>query len=103
MPQKFQTFRSSAAPSIQDNRDRLEAQKFYRSPRWVRLRAMKLRRSPICECPDRCGQLANECHHILDRKTFPEKVFDIENLEALTKRCHSRITKARQLAELQDL
>lgn len=47
----------------------------------------------LCECG--CGQLAQDAHHIIDRRKRPDFAFG--NLEALTHSCHSRITRARQL------
>lgn len=101
MPYRIKTFRSIATPSIEDDPDRKEAKAFYSSPRWGRLRAMKLRMSPQCQCG--CGDLANEVHHIVDRRECPERAFDMENLEALTKQCHARITRQRQLEALNNL
>ncbi|MDB5347081.1 MAG: endonuclease [Schlesneria sp.] len=98
MPDKIPTYRPANRPSIEDNPQRAEDRAFYSSARWRRVRAAKLRITPLCECSQRCGRAAQECHHKIDRKQAPHLAYDISDLEALTKRCHSRVTRQRQLA-----
>lgn len=57
-------------------------------------------RSPICECEDQCGQLAEEVHHRIDRAERPDLEHCLENLVSMTKKCHSKITRERQLKKL---
>lgn len=77
----------------QYDRDRQEDKAFYTSKRWRRVRLQKLRRNPLCECG--CNQLAEEVHHKQDRKDRPDLAYELDNLEALTKACHSRETLKR--------
>ena len=58
--------------------------------RWQRLRAMKLRRDPICEC----GQAATEVDHKTPLSARGTNAWD--NLQSLCKPCHSRKTAIEQ-------
>ncbi|MBI1348024.1 hypothetical protein GC163_17260 [bacterium] len=91
VPRSIATHHPASRPSIDDSPHRQEDKAFYSAPRWRRLRAMKLRMSPLCECG--CGQAAKDVHHIIDRKEAPELAYEISNLQSLTKRCHSRTTR----------
>lgn len=97
MPHKIKTLKTKSTPSIEDNPDRQADIEFYKSRRWRSLRKIKLRQDPVCECPEQCGKLAEQVHHILDRKARPDLAYDLDNLQSLTCRCHSRITRQRQL------
>ena len=69
------------------DRDRPSStQRGYGSAHWRKLRLMILRRQPLCACG--CGQASTEVHHV-DGDSSNN---DWDNLEALTKECHSRIT-----------
>lgn len=56
---------------------------------WQRLRAYKLRRSPMCE---QCGQPGQEVDHIMPLRAGGTNAY--ENLQTLCKSCHSRKTVA---------
>lgn len=64
---------------------------WYSSTQWRALRLMMLRRQPLCPC----GAAASEVHHIVDRKERPDLAFNMDNLQALCKPCHSRETMDR--------
>lgn len=64
---------------------------FYKSDEWEFLRAKKLQESPFCECPDpTCNEIATEVDHIIPRSKGGPDI--IENLQSLTKSCHSKKT-----------
>ena len=61
---------------------------FYSSSAWRRTRLYKLGLNPICEqCKDRPG---TDVHHIIPLKRDPMKAHELENLQALCKKCHSK-------------
>lgn len=72
---------------------------FYHTARWKRLRKMKLRSNPICEM-DQCLSLAEEVDHKLPISEGGATL-DLNNLQSLCHRCHTRKTareiRARQL------
>ena len=70
-----------------DNRPSPSARGYDR--RWQRFRLWYLRRNPICL---ECGGIASEVHHVTPLAKAPEGKFDLNNLAALCKRCHSRHT-----------
>lgn len=94
MPRSISNHRPASLPSIDDSPHRQEDKAFYSSARWRRLRAMKLRLNALCECG--CGLVAQDVHHIVDRKEAPDLAYDVGNLASMAKACHSRITKSRQ-------
>ena len=98
---RIPTFRDPRRPTIEDTDKRKEAKAFYSSPRWRKLRAMKIRRSPLCECKadGSCKMLATEVHHVIDRVERPDLAFVMDNLQAMAKPCHSRVTRERILAK----
>lgn len=61
--------------------------------RWQKLRAAYLVQHPICECG--CGWPAQVVHHKAPHNGDPILIFAWDNLQALTKQCHDRITAAR--------
>ncbi|RCS48509.1 HNH endonuclease signature motif containing protein [Bremerella cremea] len=79
----------------EQSQQRKEDRAFYSSARWQRCRKRYIQQQPLCECG--CGEMATEVHHKIDRKERPDLAFDFDNLEAMTKPCHSRITRERQL------
>lgn len=71
----------------------------YNHPSWKRVRNAALDRSPFCERCREQGKLVGgeEVHHIVDLKEIylnkeidNRLVFDIDNLEVLCKKCHSK-------------
>jgi len=75
-----------AATYKAQDRDRPSASKRGYDRHWQRLRRMYLNSFPLCECG--CGYAAEEVHH-LDGDSSNNSW---ENLQALTKVCHSRVT-----------
>lgn len=65
---------------------------FYDRKRWKILRRRKLFITPLCE---QCGEIATDVHHKQGRDRAP---WDIHELESLCHSCHSRETRAEQLA-----
>lgn len=64
---------------------------FYGGRPWRRTRKLKLNLEPDCE---RCGQPANEVHHIKPRRECTHyEMYEIDNLESLCKPCHDAATK----------
>lgn len=56
--------------------------------RWQKLRRMKLRMNPLCECG--CLRQADTVHHIVPVEDQPELLLDFDNLMSLTNECHER-------------
>lgn len=65
----------------------------YNTKRWQILRRSVLFNHPLCEC----GEIATDVHHIRDIQHGGDPYLPA-NLQALCRRCHSRITKARMAA-----
>ena len=72
----------------------MDARRFYSSQPWRRLRALVLEESPLCEGCLAGGitKLAQEVHHIQDRRERPDLALARKNLQPLCKACHSRHT-----------
>lgn len=79
--------------------ERVRDDAFYADRRWRKVRAMKLRRDPLCSDPfgfhDQDGVLvpAKDVHHVKDRRTYPDLRFRLDNLESLCHACHSMVTR----------
>ena len=60
--------------------------------RWVKLRAMKLKRDPLCEwCREQKGYIkATLVHHIDEIEFYPGKRLDMENLWSSCHSCHEK-------------
>lgn len=94
MPRKIPTHQPIPTQRRYEQRPERQADaRFYASMRWREVRAAKLRANPLCECG--CEWPAQEVHHKLDRKLRPDLAFALDNLQSLTKACHSRITRER--------
>lgn len=64
---------------------------FYGRKAWLVTRANKLGINPICEACSRYP--AHDVHHIVRLEDCkPGQEYDLENLEALCKRCHAKHT-----------
>ena len=69
-----------------------EFRKRYQCARWKALRKVVMRRDEgACVM---CGQMATEIDHILRADLHPELFYELDNLQALCKPCHSRKTQA---------
>lgn len=65
--------------------------KFLHTKRWKEIRRVKLLRNPMCEI---ClVEAAKDVHHLIARRENEMLESDINNLQALCKKCHSKITK----------
>ena|SRR6516164_900534 len=97
MPYRVQTHHSigrTISRHLDYDRDRRnkEAQRFYRSTVWIKLRTVKLEYEPLCE---RCRSLgiyvpATTVHHRQSLTNHPDLALELENLESLCASCHSR-------------
>lgn len=58
--------------------------------RWRKLRAAYLVQHPLCECG--CNRPAEVVHHKRAHRDDEALMYDWDNLQALTKRCHDAIT-----------
>ena len=63
---------------------------------WRKLRAYKLKISPLCACPDCQNGLirvksANTVHHIKPVHTHPHLRLRLDNLLSMTRECHEKI------------
>lgn len=85
--------RTQPAPSINERKERMAV---YNTARWRRVRAIHLRRCPLCASCLRRGVVkqATDVHHL---KSFMDVVsgarrdalaYDLDNLESLCKQCH---------------
>ena len=72
--------------------------RFYNTKRWRILRNWYLFHHSICECDQQCGQLAVDIHHRQDIADGGNP-YDPQNLQALSKECHSKVTRQRQLGD----
>jgi 5-methylcytosine-specific restriction protein A len=72
--------------------DRGEGRQWYAQRRWRALRRQVLRARPVCEGCDEAA--SEEVHHLVPRRERPELAFELSNLQALCKSCHSRATLA---------
>jgi 5-methylcytosine-specific restriction protein A len=61
--------------------------------RWQKLRAAYLACNPLCECG--CGHPATVVDHKTPHNGDPARLYDWDNLQAMTKPCHDRKTAAR--------
>jgi 5-methylcytosine-specific restriction enzyme A len=77
-------------------RPRKEADPFYSSSAWRKLRAVKLAADPLCQCEDceRLGRVlaADTVDHRLERSEHPHLELDYENLVSMNRSCHNRKT-----------
>jgi 5-methylcytosine-specific restriction protein A len=75
-----------------------EAQAFYESPEWRKLRKLKLQQTPYCEECYRNGHMtaAQMCDHILPIREYPSRRLDITNLQSLCNSCHRAKTNREQ-------
>lgn len=67
---------------------------FYKSARWLKLRARILRRDAyMCQLSKRYGKLreADTVHHIFPREYFPEFQYEAWNLIALSSEMHNTL------------
>lgn len=68
----------------------------YASPEWRRLRRRVLAASPVCRCASCLTspvvRVTSVVHHIEPHHGDPAKFFDVENLVAMAKTCHDRLT-----------
>lgn len=71
--------------------DRAEDKRFYKSPTWLAVRAIKLRMNLLCEDCERRGvsTVANHVHHVIERKDRPDLQFHLDNLESCCAACHN--------------
>lgn len=71
---------------------------FYDSARWRKIRIEALMSQPICADPfgehAKYGEVtpAVEVDHIVSRRVAPERELELENLQGLCHRCHSKKT-----------
>ena len=62
--------------------------KFYSSPEWRKLRAIQLKRDPLCV---KCGRPATVADHIKEIKDGGEKL-SLDNLQSMCNGCHTSKT-----------
>jgi 5-methylcytosine-specific restriction protein A len=103
MAQRIKYFRPAGVPAKPSRIDpqavrRAEDNRFYQRAQWKRVRAIKLDQNPLCEECESKGLtvLAEQVHHIRPRKLFPDLAFDLANLQALCRSCHTREEKSRK-------
>jgi len=71
-----------------------QADPFYKSARWERLRCQAMKRDGyMCQQSKRYGRMvsAEVVHHILPREYFPECQWSLWNLVSLTSKEHDRL------------
>lgn len=75
-----------------ESSSRKEDNRFYASKRWRNLRRMHLTKNPLCDdCYNKgCIQIAEQVHHIVERKVDPSRALDPTNLQSLCIPCHNR-------------
>lgn len=96
--------RASAFAAVEPRRRGTTAERGYDAD-WKRLRDSFLKEHPLCQCID-CDDgrkrivPANVVNHIEDIAVRPDLRLDWSNLQSMSKRCHDRHTKLRQLAAM---
>lgn len=93
MPRAPATFRApwaASVPSADALRGSAAARGYGR--RWQKLAAAFLARHPVCMCAEECGRPATEVDHVRPHRGDQALMWDWDNLQALTKECHSRKT-----------
>jgi 5-methylcytosine-specific restriction endonuclease McrA len=93
MPNKIPSASSPRSASAQlASEDRAEANRFYASAAWRRLRAFVLAGAPLCVDCQKRGRItpATEVHHLEERRDRPDLALNSNNMEALCKVCHLR-------------
>lgn len=81
------------------NIKRKERMKIYNSARWRRLRAWKLKESPLCEVCENNGKIkpADDVHHIISFMSTDDPLerkmlaYDTDNLMSICDECHQQI------------
>jgi len=75
--------------------DPKEKVKFYKSKYWRDLRKYVLIDNPLCEECKKNGILepSIDCHHIIDIVQMPELALNNDNIKALCRSCHGKITE----------
>jgi 5-methylcytosine-specific restriction protein A len=70
-----------------------DEQRFYNSGPWRRCARLKLQRNPACEVCWKAGLYtrASHVHHIVPLTQDWDRAFDLDNMQALCKSCHSRL------------
>lgn len=92
---RIANYRNPNQPTYEQCDTRQADRRFYASAQWRKVRSIKLAINPICQCEDNCGRIAEQVHHVIERKLRPDLAYDLNNLQSLTRQCHSRITAAR--------
>ncbi|MDA2805716.1 HNH endonuclease signature motif containing protein [Nocardiopsis suaedae] len=83
-------------------RERTPRTRAYATPQWRRTRRAYLEAHPYCECDEHAAQpalvrpLAEHVHHRDGLGPSGPRGHDWDNLQALTRACHSRITAVEQ-------
>jgi 5-methylcytosine-specific restriction endonuclease McrA len=85
--------REAIEAHLRERRERRDS--WYSNPRWRSLRRLFLSRQPFCQA---CAEVdvvtaATEVDHIVPRRADPSLSYDVHNLQALCKSCHSRKTR----------
>src|SRR4051812_15978230 len=96
MPSRIATHKTAIpGPTKRETYDRYardrESYEFYKSPAWRRLRAMKIRQSPLCERCLKSGRYVNAAivHHVIELRADWSLAFEWDNLESLCSPCHT--------------
>ena len=81
-------------PSVQKQTPQKAYTVLYNSKRWRDLRAVVLRKQPLCADPfkENCHQPTTVADHIVDHHGNQQLFYDYTNLQGLCKSCHSRKT-----------
>jgi 5-methylcytosine-specific restriction endonuclease McrA len=96
MPMKPKTFSAiNRKARYESSPERILEREFYKSRQWRSLRKWYLAEQPLCECG--CHLPAEQVHHKIEVKKRPDLALDPTNLQSLTRACHSRITRERQI------
>jgi 5-methylcytosine-specific restriction protein A len=87
----YEKYRRNLNPELKRSQD------IRSTPRWKRVRLLKLSMNPLCEDPlglhPHKSVTAAQVHHIKALVTHPELAFDFENLMSVCHACHSKVEK----------
>ena len=68
------------------------AHRLRNTPRWRKVRALKLARDPLCEECQEHGVVepATQVHHVIQLTKRPNLAYDLDNTRSLCTTCHAR-------------
>jgi len=84
-----------AARRYEHDRNQLQWRKWYKSPRWLKIRKLYLAQNPLCAECEKLGRTvpATILDHIIPHRGNEALFFEPTNRAGLCKRCHDSKTR----------